>query len=603
MGPGSAGLDLATLACCEATCRQLMTNERKIMKTQTTRLFLAGLVLIVLVALSGTIGRDLWTPDEPRVTAICMEMAQEGDWVIPRLAGQPFVEKPPLAFVVGAGMIQVFGKLLSPIAGVRLSSVIWGFGVLAFTGLFVRRLFGDVGLAWKTVLILGSSWGFIEAQHWIRVDSALAFFVIAAVWAFSEAFIGHQPWWAVLGGAFTAGAFLSKGPIGPIMVFPAWLGLVLAYGLPAFAQRKFCGRLVISHLLGAIVFSVLSASWVVLLWSRGGPELFRHWFWDNQIGRASGSSFVLGHIHEGEPWFYLGNLVYLMIPWSPFVVQWLWSRLRQILTRRQISQASIFTLIWGLGSLLILSIPASKRGIYLLPALPGFAMMAAMGWKEAGQLWKTIYLNFLQVIFGSFLVALALLPLWAGAISEYLKPAAVELVSQWGLPHLLVLGIFCITVALVVSKTPTQFDKAFGVTALMMLAIWVFPARVVDLQKGLRGSVEGFVRSIPPDVWSQVKGWNLSQTMRGSLYVYEGLKILNCSDPHEAKAILEGRDPHYRYLVLTSRSDTRPLDGLKWELVTEGEKSGRRLRLITGAHPTLAEFGKNDRVPETAVGR
>ncbi len=540
------------------------------------------MALITLVAFSGIFGRDLWTPDEPRVTAICMEMAQSGDCVVPRLGGQPFIQKPPLAFIVGAGLIRVSEGFLSPTGAVRLSSVLWGFGVLMFTGLLVRDLFADADLAWQTVLVLGSSWGFIESQHWIRVDSALAFFVVAAVWAFAGAWVRNRPWWTIVGGILTACTFLTKGPIGPIMVFPAWLGLALAYGRPSFKQRLLDSRHLVSHIISGLVFSLLSASWVFLLWSRGGPDLFHQWFWENQIGRATGSSAVLGHMHSGEPWFYPAKLFILMIPWSPFILGWLWTQSKKIWKRQALSQASTLALVWGLGSLFILSIPATKRGVYLLPTLPVFAMMASMGWEEAGKLWKSRYLKFCQRTCGSLPILLVLTPLWTGMISEVLNPSAAELVSHWGILHLLVLAVAGLTVVLVISKGRSIFEKTFGVTTLLMLAVWLFPARVMDGQKSLQGPVKSFVRSVPPDVWSHAKGLDLSETMRGFFYVYGDLEIPNCSSPQEAKAILEGRDPKYRFLVLTSRSNVTLLEGLQWKLVTEGEQAKRRLKLITG---------------------
>src|SRR4051812_37804172 len=42
--------------------------------------------------------RGLWTPDEPREADIGWRMSQQQDHAIPNLAGQPFLEKPPLAY-------------------------------------------------------------------------------------------------------------------------------------------------------------------------------------------------------------------------------------------------------------------------------------------------------------------------------------------------------------------------------------------------------------------------------------------------------------------------------------------------------------------------
>src|SRR5262249_32439221 len=40
------------------------------------------------------ISNELWTPDEPRDAAIGRAMWESGDWIIPRLNGAPFLEKP-----------------------------------------------------------------------------------------------------------------------------------------------------------------------------------------------------------------------------------------------------------------------------------------------------------------------------------------------------------------------------------------------------------------------------------------------------------------------------------------------------------------------------
>ena len=42
------------------------------------------------------ISNELWTPDEPRDAAIGRAMWESGDWIVPRLNGEPFLEKPPL---------------------------------------------------------------------------------------------------------------------------------------------------------------------------------------------------------------------------------------------------------------------------------------------------------------------------------------------------------------------------------------------------------------------------------------------------------------------------------------------------------------------------
>jgi len=69
---------------------------------------IAGVLFLYL--LPGLIGHDPWKPDEGYVFDIVDHIIRTGHWVIPRLAGQPFMEKPPLYYLVATG----FTRMLSP---------------------------------------------------------------------------------------------------------------------------------------------------------------------------------------------------------------------------------------------------------------------------------------------------------------------------------------------------------------------------------------------------------------------------------------------------------------------------------------------------------
>src|SRR5215470_8299257 len=56
----------------------------------------AVLLLSILVCCAGTFSHSLWSPDEPTGAAVGRAMADSGDLIVPRLNGEPFLEKPPL---------------------------------------------------------------------------------------------------------------------------------------------------------------------------------------------------------------------------------------------------------------------------------------------------------------------------------------------------------------------------------------------------------------------------------------------------------------------------------------------------------------------------
>ena len=63
-------------------------------------------VLAAAWILPGLIGHDPWKPDEAYTFGIVYSLLQGGDWVVPMLAHEPFVEKPPLFYLSAAAARQ-----------------------------------------------------------------------------------------------------------------------------------------------------------------------------------------------------------------------------------------------------------------------------------------------------------------------------------------------------------------------------------------------------------------------------------------------------------------------------------------------------------------
>ena len=58
-----------------------------------------GLVVLVLATLLvGLAGIDLHDSTEPREAGVAAGMLQDQDFLLPKLNGQPFLEKPPLSY-------------------------------------------------------------------------------------------------------------------------------------------------------------------------------------------------------------------------------------------------------------------------------------------------------------------------------------------------------------------------------------------------------------------------------------------------------------------------------------------------------------------------
>ena len=56
------------------------------------------LALLAAWVLLGLAGHDPWKPDEAYTFGLVYHISETGEWLVPTLAGEPFVEEPPLFF-------------------------------------------------------------------------------------------------------------------------------------------------------------------------------------------------------------------------------------------------------------------------------------------------------------------------------------------------------------------------------------------------------------------------------------------------------------------------------------------------------------------------
>ncbi len=119
----------------------------------------------------------MYGPDEPRYADIGRAMAQSGDWVTPRLWGQPWFEKPALLYWMTATAFRLgLGPDLAPRLPVAVLS-------LLFLGFFWWRLSveWDRRAASYATAMLATSAGWLMYSHVAVTDLPLAVFFSAAV--------------------------------------------------------------------------------------------------------------------------------------------------------------------------------------------------------------------------------------------------------------------------------------------------------------------------------------------------------------------------------------------------------------------------------------
>ncbi len=339
-------------------------------RTGGERVLAAALLLLAAVIVLEPAGSGLAEPDETRYAEIPREMLAAGDFVVPRLNGLPYFEKPPLLYWANAASFRVFGQ--TPRAA-RLPTRLAGVGTTLLLVLAAGRRRRE-GLA-AGILLLASPIGFLMARTNLT-DGLLTFLFTATLLAGRAAIRRREAggaWlaFAATTGAAAAGAFLTKG--------------LLALALPGAILFVWClatGRL---HQLGALVaspatpvFLLLAAPWFFLV-ERRHPGFLQFFFIHEHFQRfATGAARRPGPIYYFVPVFLLGFL-----PGLAFFFAGVrrWHRFRRE------DEGAFFFLLWFLTVFVFFSISKSKLPPYLFPAMPAAAALAARGLDGGRRTW------------------------------------------------------------------------------------------------------------------------------------------------------------------------------------------------------------------------
>ena len=319
-------------------------------------------LLIMVSVFVGLFGHDPWKQDETYIFGIVQHILESGDWVVPTVAGEPFMEKPPLYYWVAAIMSKVFSPWLPLHDGARLAS---GFfmGITCVTsGLTARRIWGD-GAAATCVLVLLGCLGTVMYSHFMVTDLAVmaGFSLSLAALSYTNSRPARAGW--LLGCGVGIG-FLGKG-----LLLPGVLGIscvLLPVLFPAWRRRGYFYTLCIAAVISLPAFFV----WPSILYHRS-PELFHEWFWMNNVGRFVGFSVDrLGAPHR--PGYWLTVMPWFAFPALPLAALTLWKSRKALIDDQRIQYLVVCCVVY----MFTLTFAASAREAYALPLLVALALLA-----------------------------------------------------------------------------------------------------------------------------------------------------------------------------------------------------------------------------------
>lgn len=309
------------------------------------------LLLLVLfpLYLTWTFDHSLWNPDETRDAGIAWEMQTHKDFVVPRLNGEAFLEKPPLYYWTCSLVYNVAGRVNAGLT--RLPAALYGFLGVLFTFLIGRRL-GNARVGIMAGAMLATSAQYFRMSHFALMDSALAALITGAVYFYVAGQTIPFVLMAIL-------VFYTKGFVGVAVA-----GVII---LADAALERSWKRLITITAVGVLLFIPLVAPWVWGLWKSGGLDYLRIFFIDNNWNR-----FASGSVDHAAPfYFYLGSFPVDFLPWTLFTLAAIFLR----------TPAPRFARTWFFSIFVFLSLASGKRSMYLLPAFPAAAILAAF-WFE-----------------------------------------------------------------------------------------------------------------------------------------------------------------------------------------------------------------------------
>ena len=301
--------------------------------------------------------RGVIGPDEPRYASVAREMWQSGDWVTPRLNGEPWFEKPALLYWMGAAAMSLG---VEPDQATRYPVAALSVLFLLFFHARLRKVFDEATADLSTAVLLTSA-GWVAFGQAGVFDLPLTASVGAALlllleWVQNPADKRRLPWFGALLGL----SVLAKGLAGPAVATMAALGVCTLRGVKPVARDLIHWRT-----LGPFV--AVCGPWYLLCYLRNGEAFVEEFLWRHHVLRLI--SLELQHVQPA--WFYLPVLFVALLPWAPIVFTLQWRRLWQDPQTR-------FLLGWAGGTLLFFSISTNKLPGYILPALPAFAALIAL---------------------------------------------------------------------------------------------------------------------------------------------------------------------------------------------------------------------------------
>ena len=317
-------------------------------------------LLALAFVLPGLFAHDPWKSFDAIGIEVVHQMQVSGDWLVPRVAGEPWLEDPPFFHWLSLLLARIASFAMPFHDAARVASGVAVLAACAFLYLAARRPreeedespHSDAAAA---VLLLIGTIGLMVHAHEVITDLATLAACSAALAALVRA--GDRP--VLMGAAFGMAlgiAFLSTGFVTPLAMLVA--ALVSIVSCDAWRTRR--GALFLA--IGLVVTIAVASTWPLALRAHS-PAMASAWL---EVALQQRGAFTanLAYFLSILPWF--------LWPLWPLALWALWAQRRRLLSPRLCVPLAAFVCLFVSAAIF-----GPRQDINLLAAVPPLVLFCA----------------------------------------------------------------------------------------------------------------------------------------------------------------------------------------------------------------------------------
>ena len=526
--------------------------------------------------------RDLWAPDEPRYAAIAEELRSfehgPSGLVLLHLNGEPYTQKPPLWYWLAAAFGAPAGRVTE--AAARLPSAFAGLATLGLVlWLGTRLLSGPAALLGAA--LLATTWGFAENARRAQLDPLLTLLETAALVAFYRLDRGigsRRRGLLALHGAMGL-AVLTKGPVG----FLVPVSVIACFLLLDGRLRDLAGLL---RPAGLVLSLGPALAWLAGAVALAPPGFFGEAVVENVLGR-----FFAGTSHARPFYYFFYQFPVELLPWSlllPWVVPEVWRHLKSPELPEPERRAWRLLTAWVVATFVFFSLSGGKRGIYMMTALPGAALLiaGALEAKLAGRVHLPPGLRVLGWVGAGLLALVGAAGTLAPDRATGLLGGFGELVPEATAPLLLAIAALAAAATWLPGRMRAlplaRITVSVGAAAAVQLVYFAVVQPALDPEKSPRPIAEAAAALTPPGARIGLVG---DRALVGGLLYYGGRRVAQLEDAEAIRAFVQRGG---RAIVVKRRKLDRVTRVIPVEVRFEARSGRRAIVVVTPTGPVPA---------------